>query len=76
MNHYVSPHVTQSYIAQGVTHASNRTVNRVPRLSRLTGVVVCKPLESGRLIAADILVSNQSSSYALDSAQPRLRTYL
>ncbi|OAX38738.1 hypothetical protein K503DRAFT_770161 [Rhizopogon vinicolor AM-OR11-026] len=44
MGHYVGPHVAQSYS----THASYRTVNRILRLSRLTGVVVSKPLESGR----------------------------
>ena len=31
-----------------VTGASQRSVNRVLRLSRLTGSVVKKPLESGR----------------------------
>ncbi|KAG2065112.1 hypothetical protein BDR04DRAFT_189019 [Suillus decipiens] len=51
----MSAHMTSSSIARA-THPSHRTVNRVLRLSRLTGSVVRKPLESGRprlLTAAD-----------------------
>jgi hypothetical protein len=70
MGHYVGPHVTQSY---STGHpASHRTVNRVLRLSRLTSAVV--PLESGRprlLTAADVSVSNQSSSYAMFASPNR-----
>jgi hypothetical protein len=58
-------HMSPGAIAQ-VTRTSYRTVNRILRLSRLAGAVVCKPLESRRLrllTAADVSMSNQSSSY-------------
>ncbi|KAJ8579802.1 hypothetical protein M405DRAFT_711229, partial [Rhizopogon salebrosus TDB-379] len=52
----MSAHMSPRAIAQA-THTSYRTVNRVLRLSRLTGAVISKPLESGRprlLTAADV----------------------
>jgi hypothetical protein len=63
----MSAHMSPRAIAQA-THTSYRTVNRVLQLSRLTGAAISKPLESGRprlLTAADVSVSNQSSSYVM-----------
>ncbi|KAG1791022.1 uncharacterized protein HD556DRAFT_1193177, partial [Suillus plorans] len=53
----MSAQMTPKAIAQ-VTNTSRRTINRVLRLSHLTGSVVRRPLESGRphlLSAADVL---------------------
>ncbi|KAG2749320.1 hypothetical protein P692DRAFT_201908963 [Suillus brevipes Sb2] len=43
----MSAHMKSKDIAH-VTHSSHRTVNRVLRLSRLTGSVIQKPLQAGR----------------------------
>jgi hypothetical protein len=62
MGHYIGPHVT--HMSPKAIAQVTRTVNRILRLSRLAGAVVCKPLESRRprlLTAADVSMSNQSS---------------
>ena len=56
----MSTHMKSSDIAR-VTHSSHRTVNRVLRLSHLTGSVVQRPLQAGppRLLTAlDVAVSH------------------
>ena len=56
----MSTHMSSREIAK-VTGASQRTINRVLRLSCLTGSVVKKPLEDGRprsLMVHDVLVGH------------------
>jgi hypothetical protein len=64
----MSAHMKSSDIAR-VTHSSHRTVNRVLRLSRLTGSVVQRPLQAaGRprlLTALNAAVSHAVACVAL-----------
>ena len=56
----MTTHTSSREIAK-VTGASQRTISRILRLSRLTGSVVKKPLESGRprsLTVHDALVGH------------------